>query len=92
LNDEEFFRRLRILIGRRCRHLGYLCTLVEVLEREATVILRCEEALPPIQADQFGQPLRRAAETRQVPVLDDDGENLSAEILDLLTALEADAA
>ena len=92
VNDKEFFRRLRKLIGRRCRHLGQLCTLVEVLEREAAVVLRCEESVPPIQTDQYGQPLRRASQTRQVPVLDIDGENLSAEVLDLLTAFEAGAA
>ena len=92
MNDKEFFRRLRKLIGRRCRHLNQLCMLVEVLEQEAVIVIRCEEAIPPIQADQFGQPLRRASETRQVLVIDADGENLSAEVLDLLTTFEADAA
>jgi len=92
LNDNEFFRRLRKLIGRRCRHYGQSCTLIEVLEWEQVIVLRCEEAIPPIQADQFGQALRRASETRQVPVLDADGESLSTEVLDLLGAFEADAA
>ena len=92
MNDKEFFRRLRKLIGRRCRHLGQRCTLVEVLELEAAVVLRCEEAVPPIQTDQFGQALRRASETIQVPVMDADGDNLSVEVLDLLSAFQAYAA
>ena len=84
LNDQEFMRRLRKLIGRRCRHLGQSCTLIEILAEEAVIILRCEGGTAPIQTDQFGQPFRRAAETRQIPLLDEDGENLSAELLDLL--------
>ncbi len=91
LNNQEFLRRLRKLIGRSCRHLGQRCTLIEILAGEAVIVLRCEDSTAPIQADQFGQPFRRAAETREIPLLDADGENLSAELLDLLTTFEADS-
>ncbi len=90
LNDQEFLRRLRKLIGHHCHHLGQHCTLIEILAEEAMIILRCEGGTTPIQADQFGQPFRRAAETRQIPLLDEDGENLSAELLDLLATFETD--
>jgi len=89
LANSEFFRRLRRLIGRRCRYLGQECTLIEVLADEAALVLRCDERLPPIQTDQFGQALRRASETCHVPVFGDDQENLSEDMLELLTQLEA---
>jgi hypothetical protein len=92
LNDQEFLRRLRKLIGHHCQHLGQRCTLIEILAEEAMIILRCEGGTAPIQTDQFGQPFRRAAETRQIPLLDEDGENLSAELLDLLATFETDPA
>jgi hypothetical protein len=92
LDEQVFFRRLRKLIGRRCRHWGQRCVLVEVLADERSVVLLCEEGTPPIQGDQFGRALRRACETRQVSVLAPDGEGLSAEMMELLQGLEADAA
>jgi hypothetical protein len=92
MRDHTLFHRLRKLIGRRCRHLAQLCTVLEVLEDEGVLVLRCEEGPPPIQRDQFDQPLRRAAETRLVPVLDADGSHLSPELMELLTTLPADAA
>ena len=91
LNDQEFTRRLRKLIGRRCRHLGHSCTLIEVLAEEALLVLSCEEGTAPIQADQFGQPFRRAGETRQIPLLCGDGENLSDEALELLASISEEA-
>lgn len=92
LNDQEFLRRFRKLIGRRCSHLGRSCTLIEILAEEALIILRCEGGKSPIQADQFGRPFRRAEETRQIPLLEKDGGNLSAEALDLLLSMTDDAA
>lgn len=90
MDDQEFLHRLRKLIGRRCRHLGQCCTLIEILGEEAEIVLRCEGGIAPIQTDQFSQPFRRAVETRQIPLLDEDGENLSAELLDLLATFESD--
>jgi hypothetical protein len=92
LNDQEFFRRMRKLIGRRCRHLGQRCMLIDVLADEGTLILRCEEGEPPVQSDQFGHALRRAYETREVAVFDADGDTLTPETLDLLAAFESEAA
>jgi hypothetical protein len=92
MNDHTLFHRLRKLIGRRCRHLGQRCTVLEVLEDEGVLVLRCEEGPPPIQRDQFDQPLRRAAETLLIQVLDTDGSRLSPELMDLLSSLPADAA
>lgn len=65
--------------------------LIELLADEGTVILRCDESTPPIQRDQFGQALRRASETHQVAIFDADGENLSADMLDLMAGLDGKA-
>ncbi len=87
--DDEFFRRLRRLLGRRCRHLGRPCTLLDILTEEAAIVLRCDGGTPPIQTDQFGRALRRAHETELVPLFDTGGGGLSADALDLLAALES---
>lgn len=88
MDDQEFYRRMRKLIGRRCRHLQQNCTLLEVLADEGLLILRCEEGIRPIQADQFGQALRRASETVQIAVLEEDRETLTPEALELLVSLQ----
>jgi hypothetical protein len=92
MHDQEILRRLGKLIGRRCRYLGQDCMVIDLLTAEAALVLRCEEQLPPVQGDQFGQPMRRAAETCLVPILDAQGDGLAPELLDLLAALEARAA
>ncbi len=93
MNDQEFFHRIRRLIGRRCRHLGRRCLLIDVLPDEALLVLRCEDGGMPIQGDQFGNALRRAVETLEVPIFTDAGrENLSEDILELLIAFESQAA
>ncbi len=90
--DAHFYQRMRKLIGRRCRHLNRSCTLLEVLADNAMLVLRCEDGASPIQSDQFGQPLRRAIETLQVPIFDVDGETFSADAIELLASFAADAA
>jgi len=55
------------------------------------MVLSCEEEMSPIQTDQFGQPFRRAGETRQIPLLCGDGENLSDEALELLASISEQA-
>jgi len=88
MDNNEFHHRLRRLIGRRCRYLGRNCRLIEVLSDVNVVVLSCDDGLPPIQGDQFGQPIRRAMETLQVALFGDDEENLSDDFLDLLHQLE----
>jgi hypothetical protein len=92
VDDEAFFTRMRKLIGGRCLYLNQRCTLLEVMAEEAILILRCEDGLPPVQSDQFGHASRRVSETLQVNILDEDGDNLSADAMDLLASFEARAA
>lgn len=68
--------RLRGLIGRRVRYQGHDCTIIEVLDDEPAVVLRCHENLQVIQPDQFGDPVRRVPATHTIPVLGSDGQSL----------------
>lgn len=93
MNDQEFYRRIRRLVGRRCRHLGRHCMLIDVLAEEGVLVLRCDDGAPPIQGDQFGHATRRAVETLEIPLFSDSQrETLSEDVLELLTLLESRAA
>ncbi len=93
MNDLEFFRRIRKMIGRHSRHLGRRCLLIEVLSDEAVLVLRYQDGSPLIQGDQFGHAVRRTAEIVEVPVFTGQGrEQLSDEVLELLSAFENRAA
>ncbi len=88
LNDLEFIRRLRKLVGRHCRYLGRHYLLVDILQDEAVLVLRREDGAPPIQGNQFGHAMRRAVETLEVPIFNDpERDKLSEDVLDLLSAL-----
>jgi len=84
MQDEAIFQRLRALLGQRFRFRGSVWTLIEVLTDEACVVLRGAPADQRIQLDQFGRPQRRAGALQRVPVLSEDGQALSPELLDLL--------
>ncbi|QKT04854.1 hypothetical protein HUS23_14055 [Ectothiorhodospiraceae bacterium 2226] len=63
--------RLRILIGRRVRHQGQDCQIIEVLDDGPTLILQGDDAV--IQANRFGEAHRRVPHTYTVPVCDEHG-------------------
>ena len=89
MTDDTFLPRLRALIGRECSYLGKRCRVVEVLADAGVLVLELREALPPIQTDQYGQAVARGAELVEVPLFSGKGEELSEELLDLLTTLRA---
>lgn len=79
--------KLRKLVGQRFRYLSDRWVLVDVLEAEDSVVLqRLADAAPLLQTDQFGQVLRRSAETLSLPI--SDGEGYSEELLLLLNGRE----
>lgn len=86
--DQRFIKRLRTLIGRECTHLGKPCRVIEVLPDEGALVLELQEALPPIQTDQYGQAVARGVEIIEVPLFGRTREELSEEILDLLITLQ----
>ena len=68
--------KLRGLIGSKVHHQGEDCTIIEVLEDELAVVLRCNDESNLVQPDQFGDPLRRVPATHTIPVLSSDGDEL----------------
>jgi len=86
MQNEAIIQRTRALLGHRFRYRGGIWTLVEVLADEACVVIRGAAVSQQIQLDQFGRPLRRIGSLATIPVLPQDGEALSPELLDLLSA------
>jgi hypothetical protein len=87
MEDADFLRRLRRLIGRECEHLGRRCRLIEILADEGTLVLETREGLPPIHADQYGQAAFRANEVVHIPIYGADRDALSEDLLQLLACL-----
>jgi len=89
MTDEIFLQRLRELIGRECTYLGQRCRVIEVLADASVLVLELQEALPPIQTDQYGQAVARGAEIAEVPLFGPSQDAPSEELLELLTRLQA---
>ena len=83
---ENLSGRLRGLIGRHLRYQGQACCIIEVLEPGPVLVLQCENAAGVIQANQYGDATRRVPRTINLPVLNEDGDELHPEFrrLDLL--------
>jgi hypothetical protein len=56
------------------------------------LVLESHEEIPPIQTDQYGHPNFRANALIQVPIFGTDRQQLSDELLDLLSQLDDTAA
>ena len=88
MDDSGFLLRLRQLLGRDCDYLGRRCHLVEILREEGVLVLEIRDGTPPIQADQYGHAAYRANEIFQIPIFGENREQLSDDLLDLLTCLD----
>ncbi len=86
MTDAVIFDRMRRLIGRDCRWLGQACRVVEVLPREARLVLELREETPPVQIDQYGQATYRANDILELPLFDAHGD-FSEELMLLLDEL-----
>ena len=87
MSDQLFLDRLRRLIGRDCKYFGRSCRLVEILPDQDLMVLEHQEAIPPIQTDQYGQASFRGNEVIHIPIYGRDRDNFSEEMMDLLTCL-----
>jgi hypothetical protein len=87
MEDADFLKRLRRLIGRECGHFGRRCRLIEVLADEGTLVLEVREGLPPIHADQYGQATYRTSELVEIPIYGADRDTLSDDLLEILACL-----
>lgn len=69
----ELLARLRGCIGHRLVWEGETLELQDILPAEALLVLRAVDAGTALQADQHGDPRRRAPVLRELPALSDDG-------------------
>lgn len=80
MNTGTTLERLKSLVGAQLRYQGMPCTLIEVLDQPAVVVLRPVGAPPVIQEDNFGKPMRHAPQLYELPIFASDGVSLSAEL------------
>ncbi len=69
--------RLRVLIGREVDYEGQRCQIIEILEDGPAVVLQNKDHGATIQADQHGEAHRKVPSTITVPILNQDGEELT---------------
>ncbi len=84
MDDQHFIDRIRSLIGSRFHHLGKTWLLIEVLSGEQQLVFVDTDKSGPIQADQYGQPLRRGPNNLLVPLFGEIPDSLSEELLEIL--------
>jgi len=70
----------RALLGCRVRYRGYDCQVVDILETEQVLILRCESEQRLIQGDQFGKATRRVQPSLTLPIYDPESGELTPAI------------
>ncbi len=74
----------RVLVGRQVRYGGHVCRVVEVLETEQALVLRCEGELRSIQGDQFGKASRRVQPCLTLSLYDPETGELDPVVRDWL--------
>jgi hypothetical protein len=67
----------RLLVGSCVRYQGQDCRVVDILEAEQALVLRCEGAPRSIQGDQFGEATRRVQPFVTVPFFDPETGELT---------------
>lgn len=75
--------QLRALIGRRVRHAGVQCQVIEILEDGPALVLQDCEQHTIIQPDQHGEAHRRVAPTFIVPLAGDEPGELNPTFVNL---------
>ena len=69
--EARLLQQLRALIGRSLVYQGHSCRIVEILEPENALVLRCEDGAPVIQGNQFGEAARRVKRHHTVALFDE---------------------
>ena len=70
--ESDLLQRLRALVGQRVDYSGHSCRIVEVLDSEHALVVRCEGRERVIQGNQFGEANRRVQEYYTLPLFDDN--------------------
>lgn len=74
--DQTLMRQLHALLGRHVEYSGHTCQIIEILDSERSLVIRCEGKDRVIQGNQFGEATRRVQETHTLPLFD-EGEHLN---------------
>jgi len=69
--EHDLLERLRSLVGQHVEYSGHSCRIVEVLDSEHALVIRCEGKERVIQGNQFGEANRRVPEYHTVPLFDE---------------------
>jgi hypothetical protein len=85
----ELLSALAALIGREFHYQGRHCEVIEVLSEGPALVLACGGG--GIQADQFGEPRRRAPNTFTIPVLSEVEADLHPVVRAIADAAEGAA-
>lgn len=69
--SEPLKLHLRSLIGSAVHYQGKQCTVVEFLEKEATLVLEIDGTRAELQDNQYGDPGRLVAGVFTIPIFDE---------------------
>lgn len=82
MREDDQLDSVRLLIGREVSYLGSACRVIELLESEQVLVLRCEGEFRQIQPNQFGEASRRVQQCVSLPLFDEN----SGQLLPLIVA------
>ncbi len=77
----ETLRRLETLIGSAVTFEGIACRVADLILSPALLVLKPLQRPAGIQTDSYGQPWRRSQAVIEIPVFDEDGRTLSADLM-----------
>jgi hypothetical protein len=69
--DSQLLQQLRALVGRVLVYGGHSCRIVEILDGEDSLVLRCEDSERVIQGNQFGEATRRVKRHHTLALFDE---------------------
>ena len=76
--NSDLLEQLRALVGKPVEYAGHSCRIVEVLDSEHALVIRCEGKERVIQGNQFGEANRRVPEFHTLPLFE-EGSTLNPE-------------
>ena len=71
--DSTLLQQLRLLVGKHVEYSGHACRVIEILDSEKAIVLRCESKPPVIQGNQFGEATRRVQQCHTLGLFDEHG-------------------
>jgi hypothetical protein len=81
--ESTLLQQLRLLVGKRVEYSGHACRVIEILDSEKALVLRCEDKQPVIQGNQFGEATRRVQQCHTLRLFDEN-ETLNPVIIEWL--------